>query len=442
MRVNRRYALSLLAGSAAAAGLAACGSKKAQPHETQTTTATPTPSATPSWSNVKNSGGGQLSLLSSLFTDQNSQQRYANDVLIGFFGGSAYSFTTDYTTPERLLDTIYTGLVGADLSDLVMPGVGWVESLQRRNVLREIPEDVLDDLQLDDRLLTGCRYQGSLRAVPYVKDLSLVAYRADLFTAAGIADPPATLDEVRAMAKQLTTPDVQGFDPFGGSGLVSTWITLLGAYGGTLFTDDGKPRFDQGQGTQALDFIIGLVKDGSTDPSKIPASGASQLFVAKKAAMTLLGTGMWDSLGAAGLADTAHLGLIPMPPSQQGKDPCMLQSGTLLAVSNQSSHPEVAFEFCHYALGKDPLQAVLGVQPGVPARSDVVSGSALQNNRILTTALTNVQYATITLGGSPAWLDLVPVIESELMAAITGRQSSETSISNLARVVTDSIAHN
>lgn len=440
MRLQRRDVLSLFAGSALLAAASACSLRAATPQSPATTlTASPSASPTPSWMNASSTGSGQLRLLSALFGDENSQQGYANDVLNGFFGGSRYTLATDYTSSERLLDTIYTGLVGADLADLLMPGAGWVPSLQRRNVLREIPESVLADLQLDERMMTGCRYQGSLRALPYAMNLSMVGYRADLFAQAGVTSPPSTLDELRTVAKALTTSDHVGFDPFG-PGLRNTWITLVGSCGGEMFDSDGKPRFDQGEGLKALDFILALVKDGSADPSKIPASGSPQLFVDKKAAMTLVDSSMWPTLSSAGLADTDHLGFFPMPASEQGKDPCLLQSGTLLAVSNQSQHPDVAFEFCHYALGSTPLRAAVNTASAVPARSDIVTGSTLASNRILVRGLEDVTYATVEPGGSPAWLDLDPVIESELMAAVQGRQTSGTSISNLARVATDSLA--
>ncbi len=440
MRVHRRDVLSLFAGSAALAVLSACDDNSPTPHPpttTVTTTASGTP--TPTWMSAKSTGSGHLALLSALFGDEDSQQRFANDVLNGFFSGSQYTLATDYTSSERLLDSIYTGLVGVNLADLLMPGAGWVPALQRRNVLREIPDSILADLELDDRLMATCRYQGSLRALPYAMDLSLVGYRADLFEQAGITTPPSTLDELRATAKELTTGDRLGFDPFG-PGLTNTWITLVGSCGGRLFDENGKPQFDQGEGLAALDFILGLVKDGSTDPSKIPAAGSPQLFMDKKAAMTLVNSSTWPTLGSAGVAGTSQLGLFGMPPSDQGKDPCLLQSGTLLAVSNQSQYPEVAFEFCHYALGKTPLTAAMSIASAVPARSDIVSGSALASNRVLMQGLDDVKYATIAPGGSPAWLDLEPVIESELMAAVTGRQTSGMSISNLARVANDSLA--
>ncbi|SER74883.1 multiple sugar transport system substrate-binding protein [Propionibacterium cyclohexanicum] len=441
MSLQRRQVLSLFLGSAAISALSACGGK-----QTTTTppppTETPSPSSTPtpSWLGASKQGGGQLTLLSALLADPESQQRFANDVLNGFFSGSSYTLDTTYTSPDRLLDSIYTGLVGADLADLVMPPAGWVPGLQRRNALREIPESVIADLHLDDHFLISCRQQASVRALPYAIDLSLVGYRSDLFAQAGISSPPATLDELRALAKQLTTPELSGFDPFG-PGLRNTWLTLLGSYGGQLFTSDGKPQFDRDEGLKALEFIVGLVKDGSADPSKIPATGSPQLFFDKKAAMTLVSSTNWPALSAAGLAESSHLGLFAMPAAQQGKDPCVLQTGTLLAVSNQSQHPDVAFEFCHYALGASPLLAAARITSAVPARPDIVPGSDLALNRVLVQGLDDVKYAVMVPGGSPAWLDVDAVIESELMAAVTGKQPASASISNLSRVANDSLDH-
>lgn len=435
MRLQRRGLLSWAGAAAAAAALSACGTR----NNANASLSPSSASSSPTWHDAKSHGGGRLAMLSALYQDQASQNSYANNMLAGFFGGTSYSLTASYTSLDKLPDKIITSLAAGKLADVLMPGQGWVPVLERQNALAEMPADITDGLNLDERLMTGCYWGDKLFALPYALDLTMIGYRADVLAASGISAPPATLDELREMAKQLNAPDRGGFDVFG-AGVVNLWATLVGSYGGSLFTPKGGLAFNDGTGTKALDFIIGLVKDGSADPAKIPTGGAQPLFIQQKTAMSPMSSTLWPALREAHLDDEAHLGFFPLPPAQAGKDPVVLQTGTQLGVGRQSQFKEVAFQFCQYALQAQPLLSAVSMLPAVPPRTDIIAGSSLAGNRVMSAGLANVKYATASLGGCPAWLDLEPVIEGQLMSAIRGQQSSDMAIGNMSKVVSDSLS--
>lgn len=436
MRLQRRGLLAWAGAAAAAATLSACGGKSSS---SSTLSSACTPSPTPTWQDAKSHGSGRLNMLSALYQDQASQDSYANNMLTGFFAGTGYSLAASYTSLDKLPDKVITSLAAGKLADVLMPGQGWVPVLERQNALAEMPADITDGLNLDQRLMTGCYWGDKLFALPYALDLTVIGYRTDVLADAGISAPPRTLDELREMAKQLNAPDHGGFDVFG-AGVVHLWAMLVGSYGGSLFTPKGGLAFNDGTGVKALDYIIGLVKDGTADPAKIPTGGAQPLFIQQKTAMSPMSSTLWPALRRSHLDDEGHLGFFPLPPDQASKDPVVLQTGTQLAVSRQSQFKEVAFQFCQYALQSQPLLSAVSMLPAVPPRSDVIAGSQLAGNRVMSAGLANVKYATASLGGCPAWLDLEPVIEGQLMAAIRGQQSSDMTVGNLAKVVSDSLS--
>lgn len=434
MLLQRRNLLRLGAAGLAASALSACGGHN--PDEgTTTTSVSLTP--TPDWHDAKNSGSGTLSMLSAMLGTSELQDRYANNVLTGFFGSSSYQMTTTYTTSDKLPDKIMTALTGGTLADVVLPEYGWLHSLRRRNALEPVPDDLLDDLDVDERFLSSCRIDRSLFGVPYTMDLQVIGYRIDLLTAAGINEPPTTLDELREMAKQLTTDGVSGFDPFS-PGLVNTWANLVGAYGGSLFNEDGDLGFNDGTGVKALDFLADLVNDGTADLSNVPATGDPRLISQGKAVMAPMGVGLWDELNGAGLGDEAHIAFFAMPPAESSGEPSVLRSGTVLSVSRQSTYREVAFQFLHYALEDQPLSTTAAMIPAIPSRTNLLVTSEAASNRIANAGLANIDHAHVMLGGSDAWLDLRPVIEGQLRLTLEGKQSADAAIGNLARVVTDS----
>ncbi|MFC2624775.1 ABC transporter substrate-binding protein [Propionibacterium acidifaciens] len=434
MRLQRRKLLRIGAAALAAAALSACrdGNDDSRPTATGAS-----PSASPDWHDAKSTGSGTLSMLSALLGTGELQDRYANNVLTGFFGTSAYQMATTYTTSDKLPDKILTALTGGILADVLMPEYGWLHALRRRNALEPLPADLLADLGVDERFLPSCRIDDELFGVPYAMDLQVVGYRVDLLTQAGITEPPKTLDELREMAKQLNGAGFSGFDPFG-PGLVRTWANLVGAYGGRLFTEEGDLGFNDGTGAKALDFLAGLVNDGTADPLSVPGTGEPRLIAQGRAAMAPMGTATWDELNGAGLGDEAHMAFFPMPPGDAGGEPSILRTGTVLSVSRQSRYQDVAFQFLHYCLEDQPLSTTAAMIPAIPSRTGLLVTSELSSNRIANAGLASIDHAGVMLGGSDAWLDLRPVVEGQLRMTLEGKQSADAAIGNLARVVTDS----
>jgi len=435
VRLQRRDLLLITGAAVAASALGACSSGEDEPAETSSPSDCASP--TSDWRNAKDSGSGTLSMLSAMLGTAELQDRYANNVLTGFFGSSGYQMATTYTTSDKLPDKIITALTGGTLADVVMPEYGWLHSLQRHNALEAVPADLLDDLNVDERFLSGCRIDDTLYGVPYTMDLQVIGYRVDLLTEAGITEPPATLDELRSMAQELTGDGISGFDPFS-PGLVRTWANLVGAYGGTLFTEDGTLSFNDGTGAAALNFMAELINDGTADLSAIPATGEPRLITQGKAVMAPMGVGIWDELNREGLGDEAHMAFFPMPPSESSGTPSVLKSGTVLSVSRQSQFQDVAFQFLHHALEDQPLTTTAAMVPAIPSRTSLLVTSEIASNRIANAGLANIDDAQVMLGGSGAWLDLRPVIEGQLRLTLEGKQSADAAIGNLARVVTDS----
>ena len=435
MRLRRRDLLRITGATLAAYALTACGGAEDEPAPTSSPSDCVSP--TSDWHDAKNSGSGTLSMLSALLGTPELQDRYANNVLTGFFGSSNYQMATTYTTSDKLPDKIITALTGGTLADVVLPEYGWLHSMRRHNALEAVPDDLLTDLNVDERFLSGCRIEDTLYGVPYTMDLQVIGYRVDLLTKAGITEPPATLDALREMARELTGDGISGFDPFG-PGLVRTWANLVGAYGGTLFTEDGTLSFNDGTGAAALNFLAELINDGTASLSDIPGTGKPRLITQGKAVMAPMGVGIWDELNREGLGDEAHMAFFPMPPDEAGGSPSVLKTGTVLSVARQSQYQDVAFQFLHHALEDQPLSTTAAMIPAIPSRTGLLVTSEIASNRIANAGLANIDHAGVILGGSGAWLDLRPVIEGQLRLTLEGKQSAETAIGNLARVVSDS----
>jgi len=101
-----------------------------------------------------------------------------------------------------------------------------------------------------------------LMVVPNHADANVMSiYQPDLLESVGITDPPYTWDEFLEAAQALhNPPDIYG-STWSGNGRHAyfVWISIFYSTGGTLFTEDMRPNFNQTEtGVAATQFLIDL----------------------------------------------------------------------------------------------------------------------------------------------------------------------------------------
>ncbi|HSN10697.1 MAG TPA: extracellular solute-binding protein [Propionibacteriaceae bacterium] len=103
---------------------------------------------------------------------------------------------------------------------------------------------------------------GGIHSIPWIADTRVLFYRSDLLSAAGIAKPPATWDELRADAKTLTNAKAKKYGYY-----IPQWdaplpVTYTWQTGAEIMAD-GKVDVTSAGFTEAVDHYLGLYADGS-----------------------------------------------------------------------------------------------------------------------------------------------------------------------------------
>ena len=165
---------------------------------------------------------------------------------------------------ETYVTAIASGSAAGHLDRCRLPG---------RAVLRlrgDPPVDDRRDQSGDDPFAPGAidavTYDGHFVALPWTIDIRAIYYRKDILAAKGI-QPPTTWDEFRAAAKAVTGEGVYGLVSAGDAGGMHWHPTAMINNGGGLFDAEGKPSLTGERSMEALDFLSGLVADGSVNPS-------------------------------------------------------------------------------------------------------------------------------------------------------------------------------
>lgn len=104
---------------------------------------------------------------------------------------------------------------------------------------------------------------GQVVSVPWISDTRVLFYRSDILSAAGISEPPATWEELRADAKVLAA---RGDGQYGY--YIPQWdsplpVQMTWAYGGDIVDEEGNVDFDTPEFRKAVDLYTGLYADKS-----------------------------------------------------------------------------------------------------------------------------------------------------------------------------------
>ena len=117
-------------------------------------------------------------------------------------------------------------------------------------------------------LVDTLKTKNGYAAVPYNLDMRLFWYRKDLLAKAGTT-PPTTWDEFEAACKALKKIGVYGYGTYGGAGAFTAGHTLVAHMinnGGGLFDAEQSLNAVTPENIQAMEWVIGLVKNGYVDP--------------------------------------------------------------------------------------------------------------------------------------------------------------------------------
>ncbi|MFD3652064.1 ABC transporter substrate-binding protein [Streptomyces sp. NPDC058620] len=413
MELNRRSLLAVI-GAGTAAALTGCG-----------TGSTASGSA-------DGPAEGEITLLTPIFEGSDGKTLLEQKILGGF--RKKYpdvKVNVDYTTYAQLNEKITTGLAGGLLPDVLMMGVGWIPPFAAKKAIAELPEKLATAHDYEERVLDPSRHDGRLYALPVVLDTRIVVYRKDHFAEAGIKKTPATWAELRAVAKQLTTGDRIGFDPFS-IDLRQCWETFLFANGGRLFSEDGKKvLFTDSRGVEALQFFKDLVKDGSADYAKKTDAGSPSNVQTGKASMMMSTSALWKQVTDQNpeLIEDDKLGAFVLT----NRRPAMLQGGTLVSRSASSRHPAAALALVEYLASPESILGAAEQRGSVPGLRDLNDTGYVKENQFVDLSLRSLEHA-VSEGGTAAWMEIREKIKPTLEPAIVGNQSAKDAIAELGRL--------
>ncbi len=139
---------------------------------------------------------------------------------------------------------------------------GWLDNLSSQYIASDPSYDASDILPSISKALS---YNGSLYAVPFYGESSMLYYRTDLFKAAGLTMPQhPTWSQVAAFAAKLNQPGkvagvcLRGLAGWGDN--MASLDTVVNTFGGEWFNMSWQPQLTSPAFEAATNFYVNLVR--------------------------------------------------------------------------------------------------------------------------------------------------------------------------------------
>jgi sorbitol/mannitol transport system substrate-binding protein len=165
---------------------------------------------------------------------------------------------------------------------------GWLDNLSSQFIAKQPSYDASDLLPPIAKALS---YQGSLYAVPFYGESSMVFYRKDLFAKAGLTMPlHPTWTQIQTFAAKLNQPGkvagicLRGLAGWGDN--MASLDTVVNTFGGQWFNTHWQPQLTSPAFENATNFYVNLVrKDGESGAANDSFNQLLTLYGQGKCAM-------------------------------------------------------------------------------------------------------------------------------------------------------------
>ena len=239
--------------------------------------------------------------------------------------------------------------------DVVLLDDAWATEFMQNGWLQELRQIDPDFVPAP---VAVCRFpvaDGKLYAVPFSGNVLLFAYRTDLFRKSSI-DQPKTWSDVVEAARVISHKNagVDGVVFRGASAnpVVTGFLPIFWAYGGTVLDSARKARLESRAGKAALDVLLRLKDFAPPGVERFDATDVQNSVKAGKAAMAIEAWSSWlPALNESASSKAAGKIKVMLPPGEV-KGPSPMLGIWQLAIPTGSDHPEEARLFIDFITDK------------------------------------------------------------------------------------------
>jgi N,N'-diacetylchitobiose transport system substrate-binding protein len=279
-------------------------------------------------------------------------------------------------------------------------------------------------------LTESCTFGGKLYCVPYYAGSRAVIYRKDMFTAAGITNTPASVDELLTDGQKLMDANKSDANYSALYFPGKYWYAaapFVWDFGGDIATQSGgqwKGSLDSSQSQQGLTTLKGIVDKLSRADKTGDELKQDQAFSQGHIGMIIangweVGVITDPKAGDPSLKD--KLGVFPIPSHTAGKTAPVFLGGSDLGIAAKSKMQGLAQEWVKLLAGVKFQTQMATVGQVIPNNTTLLDLNA--NNPLLGTFAAAAKNSRF-VPNSPNWANVESgnVLQDMLVSIFTGKQ--------------------
>jgi multiple sugar transport system substrate-binding protein len=218
---------------------------------------------------------------------------------------------------DTLEQKLTTDIAGGTPPDISIIGTRWLVGYVEEGVAEPLDGYMSDEFRARfiETFLEPSVIDGQVYGLPVAASARAMYYNKDLLEQAGIAEPPATWEELREAAGAIDAlgDDVHGFGLQGKE--IETdayWYYALWSFGGDIL-EDGRSGIASEEAIAAAEFYKGMLDDGLTQPEVTGYNRQDIESLFKRGQLGLLLSGPWLRGQLQDEAPDVDYGIAPIP---------------------------------------------------------------------------------------------------------------------------------
>lgn len=344
----------------------------------------------------------------------------------------------------QLHDKMATNFASGTHVHDVMYNCGWVPEFAQFLAPMDdyLPADLVADLPPSS--FSTVTWDGKKLGVVFSLSLLTLFYNTEHLEQAGLSGPPTTWDELKGYAQELTRDGRYGWvlnygAPEGIGGVASYWMTFLQQAGGTMYGEDGMPVFNDAPGIDALELMVEMMENGSTDPGSLGYAGindATNVLTAGSASMMMNWPFMWKPANdpeTSQIVGKLGSAILPAGPVTSAS----IDGTDAWTIAASSAAPEKAAELVAFYLSPD-VQKQQWLDTGwLPIRLSVLEDPEVQAaapNAAVVLEQSKLPYDSFV---TPDYNEVTQALGTEIQKALGGEKSAEDALKAASDQVTE-----
>lgn len=342
---------------------------------------------------------------------------------------------------DGLHDQLIAAVSGGTQPDVMRMDIIWVPEFAKIGALAKL--DALPEFAaLKDKVFPGPLatnfYKGSYYGLPLNTNTQVMIYNKDMLAAVG-AEPPKTIDDLKALGAKFKASDKQWAAAIGGPW---AWQMLpwFWSAGGSI-TDDAYTKasgyLNSDASVAALQAIVDMYKAGTLGPTILPDGKPDTWGGFRENNYAVIADGPWF-FGILGddVKDKAVPALMPAGPNGSFS----VVGGEDIVLFEGSKVKDAAWKFVQYMMSEEAQGAMAAVGV-IPTLSSLADSDAVKDVWYLGPYLDQLQTA-LPRTPSPNWTKIDEILGRTFESVIRGQAETKAALDAAAQEIDALLADN